>query len=423
MIKNLEIIDYTYDGLGIGKVEDFPIFVSGAVVGDILDVEISKQKKNLAFAKIVNIVKSSNNRVEPRCQHYDQCGGCHLMHLSYPEQLRFKTKHVKETLKRIGNVEAIVENCMGMDNPYNYRNKLIMPCKDGKAGLYKKGTHEIIDIEKCYILDDYGVEIVKYLKTIFDNNLRNILIRNSCNHDKYMVVLITYFKIKNEVVEDLISKFPKIESVINNINDKIVNTVLGANSHVLYGNDYYKDSLLNNNYIINYRSFYQVNSSQTEKLYQEAINCFDLTDLNVIDAYSGIGTIGLSFSKKAKKVYGIEINETSVENARENAVNNNISNIEFLLGKAEEVITKIIDRNIDIVITDPPRKGCGVEFIDSIIKNKIKNVVYISCNVSTLARDISILKEEYHIIKVVPVDMFPQTHHIEVVVGLSRKID
>ncbi|XMB85703.1 23S rRNA (uracil(1939)-C(5))-methyltransferase RlmD [Mycoplasmatota bacterium WC44] len=419
-IQTVKIIDYTYDGLGIGKVDGFPIFVDKGVVGETLKVKITKMKKNLAFADIVQVIKESDNRVRPVCEYYNECGGCHIMHMSYEEQLRFKTNHVEETLKRIGGVDIKVNDCVGMDNPYNYRNKLIIPFEGGKAGLYKKNTHDIIDIDKCYILNEEALEIVKYLKSS-NLDLRNVLIRTSHNLDEIMVVLITYKKVKVDVVDELLSRFKGIVSIVNNINDKNTNVVLGSDSYVLYGNDYYKDYLLGNEYKINHRSFYQVNSIQTEKLYKKAIESINVEDKNVVDAYCGIGTIGLSFAKKARKVYGIEINESAVLAARENADLNNINNAEFYQGKAEKVISKVIDKKIDIVITDPPRKGCGEEFLQSLIDNDIKEVVYISCNVSTLARDIKYLSDYYDVLEVTPFDLFPHTYHVECVASLRKK--
>ncbi|XMB66855.1 23S rRNA (uracil(1939)-C(5))-methyltransferase RlmD [Mycoplasmatota bacterium zrk1] len=420
----VEIIDYTYDGLGVGKVDNFPIFVSNAVMGEILIVEITNLKKNLAFGKIVEIINGVKERVESKCKYYGECGGCHLMHMSYQEQLRFKTNHVKETLKRIGGVDTKINSCVGMEHPYNYRNKLIIPFADNKAGLYKKGTHDIIDIEECHILNREGLDIIKFIKKLPVSKLiRNVLIRNSYYKDQFMLVIISRMEIKLDDLSEILKEFPNIVSIINNINNENTNVILGKKSKVLYGEDFYVDYLLENVYKINHKSFYQINSEQTEKLYKKAIESVSLKNKVVVDAYSGIGSIGLSFAKNAKRVYGIEVVEAAVESARENAKNNEVDNIEFYLGKAEEVISNVISNEVDVVITDPPRKGCGEAFLQSLIDNNIDDIVYISCNVSTLARDIKFLNDYYDVIEVTPFDMFPQTFHVECCAVLKRKCD
>ncbi len=412
----LEIIDYTYDGLGIGKVDGFPIFVSYAGVGDVVEVEITKMKKNLAFAKVMKFYEKKS--VKPICKDFYQCGGCHIMHLPYEEQLRFKTNHVANTVKRIGKVDTEIRDTLGMKTPYHYRNKLIMPYDGALAGLYKKGTHDIVDVKDCYILNEQAFQITQFLRGKVD--IRNVLIRNAYKNDSIMVVLISKESLQREIAEQLVSEYPNIVSVINNINDQNTNVILGKNSTVLYGEDEYEDELLGNRYKINHRSFYQVNIPQTEILYKEAIQAVDLKDKVVVDAYCGIGTIGLSFAKDAEYVYGIEINPDSIIAANENAKLNGIDNISFIEGKSEEKIQSIIE-GVDVVITDPPRKGCGEPFLQSLIDNRIKEVVYVSCNVSTLARDIEYLNEYYSVEYVQPVDMFPHTYHVECVAKLIWK--
>lgn len=412
----LEIIDYTYDGLGIGKVDGFPIFVEFAGVGDVVEVEITKMKKNLAFAKVIKFIEKKS--IEPICKDFYECGGCHIMHLPYEEQLRFKTKHVKQTIKRIGKVETKIMDTIGMEHPFNYRNKLIIPFEGELAGLYKKGTHDIVDVKECYILNKKAFNITQFLRGKVD--IRNVLIRNAYRNDSIMVVLVSRKEVDKKIAIDLVQEFPEIVSVVNNINDKNTNVILGEKSVILYGTDEYEDELLGNNYKVNHRSFYQVNIPQTEILYTEAINAVDLKDKVVVDAYCGIGTIGLSFAKDAKYVYGIEVNSASVEAANANAELNGINNITFIEGKSEDKIQSIIE-GVDVVITDPPRKGCGEPFLQSLIDNDIKEVVYVSCNVSTLARDIEFLNEFYTVEYVQPVDMFPHTYHVECVAKLIRK--
>ncbi len=420
----VEITDYTYDGLGIGKINNFPLFVSNAVVGETVEVKITKLKKNLAFAEITEIKTIGAMRENPPCKYYDECGGCHLMHLRYEEQLRFKTNHVRETLKRIGGIdtEALVNDCIGMEFPFNYRNKLIIPFSKGLAGLYKKGTHDIVDIEECHILNKEALEIVKYLNKLPVNKLiRNVMVRNSHYRNELMVVIITWKPISLSSIGNITKEFPGIVSVINNINDQNSNVILGKRSYILIGEDSYKDYMFGNTYEINHRSFYQINTMQTELLYKKTIESVDLKDKVVVDAYCGIGTIGISCAGAAKKVYGIEVVEAAVNSARDNAEENGVNNIEFFLGKAEEVISTIITEEVDVVIVDPPRKGCQEEFLQSIIDNKIKDFVYVSCNVSTLARDINFLSNHYDVLEVTPFDMFPHTYHVECVARLKLK--
>ncbi len=412
----LEIVDYTYDGLGIGKVEGFPIFVSNAGVGDIVKVEITKHKKNLAFAKVVEFIEKKS--IKPVCKHFYECGGCHIMHLPYQEQLRFKTNHVANTIKRIGKVDTVIKDTIGMDNPYHYRNKLIIPFEGELAGLYRKGTHDIVDVQYCHILNEQAFKITQFLRGKVD--IRNVLIRSAYSNESIMVVLISRKPVQKMIVEKLIDEFPNIVSIINNLNNQNTNVILGKNSTILFGKDEYEDELLGNVYRVNHRSFYQINIPQTEVLYAEAIQAVDLKDKVVLDAYCGIGTIGLSFAKDAKHVYGIEINPDSIVAANENAKLNGIDNVTFIEGKSEEKIQSIIE-GVDVVITDPPRKGCGEPFLQSIIDNEIKEVVYVSCNVSTLARDIEYLNEYYNVEYVQPVDMFPHTYHVECVAKLSRR--
>ncbi len=416
MNKIVEIKDYTYDGLGIGKIDGFPYFVEYAGVGDVVEIEVTKMKKNLAFAKVVKFI--TRKSIEPVCEHFYECGGCHIMHLDYEEQLRFKTNHVTETIKRIGSIDTVVLPTIGMDNPYHYRNKLIMPYDGPLTGLYKKGSHDIVDLKRCHILNEYSFKIAQFLRGKI--KLRNVLVRNAFYNDSIMVVLITTDRIETKIAEDIVKEFPRVVSVVNNVNPKKTNVILGEQSFVLYGEDAYSDQLLGIDYSISHKNFYQVNTIQTEKLYNIAINAVDLKDKTVVDAYCGIGSIGLSFAHKAKFVYGIEINNSSVEMARRNAKRNGVKNIEFVLGKAEIVIGRVIS-DVDVVITDPPRKGCGEGFLQSIIDNNISEIVYVSCNVSTLARDIEYLSKHYSVDYIQPVDMFPHTFHVECVAKLTKR--
>jgi len=417
----LEIVDYTYDGLGVGKLDGFPIFVANTVIGETILTRVEIVKKNLAFGKALKTELNSERRVKPVCVNYSDCGGCQIMHMSYKEQLSFKTNHVKETLKRVGNIDTPVSDCIGMDYPYRYRNKLAIPFSNGESGLYKQGTHDIVSIEKCHILNREAFRMYSYIKDLeLAAKLKHLVIRNSYFRNQYMIVLVSDKPLKDDITM-ITEKFANVVSIVNNINPGETNVILGKKSNILHGEDYYEDYLIGNSYQISHRSFYQVNPAQTEKLFKKVMDTIDYEDKTIVDAYSGIGTIGISLSLFAKYVHCIEVNEDAVNAGKESIRRNYIDNVEFHLGKAEELISTVLKEDVDVVITDPPRKGCDELFIDALIKSKIKEVIYISCNVSTLARDLKLLADFYDVVEVAPFDMFPQTYHTEVFCYLKRK--
>lgn len=438
-------IDYAHDGRGVVRVEDFPIFVENLLIGEQVEIEITRQCKGYYLGKVIKRIKNSPNRVEPICSVYEKCGGCHLQHMNYAQQLIFKKNRVKEVLKRIGKVNVEVNDVIGMQTPYHYRNKVQVPFgmnNDNQivAGFYQKGTHDIIDMEQCYIEDSQADEIIKTCKELFEKlkipiyeekehkgTIRHVLVRKAVVTNQIMVVIVTkeqVIKKQDILINELKSRHPGITTIVQNINPVKGNVILGTQEIILDGAGYIEDYLCGLKFQISAQSFYQVNHSQTEVLYNEAIKLAQLTLTDrVLDAYCGIGTIGLIASKHAGHVAGVESVKAAVDNAIKNAKINNVNNISFYLDDAGEFMKKTVKNKITInaVFIDPPRNGCSEPFIQSLIELKPERLVYISCEPSSLARDLNILKEYYDVKVVQPVDMFPQSYHVESVVLLEKR--
>ncbi len=444
---NITIQDVGDEGEGIGKIEGFTVFVEGGVVGDELEIRIVKEKKSYAYGKIINIIKPSEYRVTPKCEKANVCGGCNLQHYTYEAQLEYKTKKVKDAIERIGNQKDVqVNDIIGMENPYHYRNKAQYPVAKGKddevmMGFFKPRTHHVINIENCFIQDEIHQQVIEKIRTYIKENdvlpyneinhtglIRHVLVRNGFTTKEIMVcIIINGKKIPNQ--SGLISLLTEIENVTSislNYNKSRTNVILGNKTEVIWGNPYITDYIGEIKFKISPQSFFQVNPRQTVKLYNKVMEYADLTgEETVIDTYCGIGSISLFLAKKAKKVYGIEVVEEAVEDAIENAALNHIENAEFVLGRAEEKIKDlIIEKNItpDVVVIDPPRRGCDKEFIDMLNEVLPNKIIYVSCNPATLARDLSLLCEENYKVKAVqPVDMFAQVNHVETIVLLQRQ--
>ncbi len=439
----VEFIDMTHDGMGVCKIEGFPVFVSNALKGEKAKIKIIKVNKSFGFARLVEILNESPFRKEPICDHFYECGGCNLMHMNYQMQLDFKKYRTKETLKKLGKIETTVHETVGMVNPYYYRNKAVIPFGEinGKmvSGLFKSRSHDIIDMKKCYIIPKITTDIVKYLKNVFielnipayneklrTGVIRSVIVRNSHKHDDISVTIVTLtskLPKKEIIIKKLSSRFPRIVSIVHNYNPDNTNVIFGKKSRILFGEDFIKDEINGVKFNISHRSFYQVNPVQTEELYKKAIEYADIShDKVVIDSYCGIGTIGLSVAPYAKTVLGVDIVKQSINDANSNAAKNGIKNTKFIVGKAKTVIKSWKNYDVDVLFIDPPRKGCDKEFLETIVEMKIPRIVYISCNVSTLARDLNYLQaNDYDVIEVTPYDMFPQTSHIETVTKLQLK--
>ncbi len=431
----VEFTDLTHDAMGVCKVEGFPVFVKDALKGEKALIKIIRLNKNFGFGRLIEIREESPFRKLPICEHYHTCGGCNTMHMNYQTQLDFKRHRTTETLKKLGRIETTVKETVGMNNPYYYRNKAVIPfgMRNGKiiAGLYKQRSHEIVNIKRCHIFPRIVSEMVRYLKTLFyemaieiydeetdEGFLKAVMFRHSEHYEQMSITLITKngkFEDKESLVHNIIERYPIVVSIIQNIQNEKTNVILGPKHRVLFGKDIIKDKLLGLEYEISHRSFYQINPIQTEALYTKAMEYAKLKETDrVIDAYCGIGTIGLTASQYVKEVIGIDVIKDSIKNAVQNAKNNNIKNAKFMIGKAEEVMSTFEVGTIDVLFVDPPRKGCDKQFLEAIIKLKIPRVIYISCNVSTLARDMNFLQaNRYNVKEVTPFDMFPQTSHIE----------
>ena len=446
----LDIISQGYEGEGIAKVNDtFPVFVEGALKGERVNARIVKVKKNFAYGKLVDIIEPSSERCEAKCNIHKRCGGCKLQHSTYNEQLNFKFERVKDCISKIGKLdEGIVKFPLGMKEPWRYRNKVQLPIGmvngELKIGFFAPRSHEIIDMETCLIQDEVADKVVQLTREWIKKNnikpynvdgkydesgiLRHVMIRRGFKTDEVMVVLVTNgakLPNKDEFIKLMVDNIPGIKSIVQNINSKPTNVILGQECITLWGEPTRSDYIGDFKFNISPLSFFQVNPIQTEVLYGKALEYAELSgDETVFDAYCGTGTITLFLSQKAKKVYGVEIIPQAIENANINAKENNVDNVEFFVGESEIVIPDLINKGIkaDVVVVDPPRKGCDVKLLNAITNINAERIVYVSCDPSTLARDLAILEENgYKTTTVQPVDMFPHTAHIENVALLIKE--
>ena len=438
-------VDLSFEGKGVVKLSYGTVFVDGLFPGEEAEIEIQYKRAGSYFGKVFRLIRKSPDRIQPKCGVCTACGGCQLQQLSYQAQLDFKTKKVADAFRR-NNLENIkVLPCISAENPYEYRNKIQVPIgRDPHghivSGFYRSGTHKIIPIDKCWIEDPKASKIISELKNLmkefhylpYDEDtrtglIRHVLIRTSYDYDEVMVTLVTNqdeFRGKNNFVKEWVKRCPNIKSLIQNINTRDTNVILGEKERTLYGPSVIKDSILGVDFLISSKSFFQVNPVQVEKLYGKALEFANLSkEENVLDAYCGIGTISLCASKYCKKVTGVEIVREAIVDAKKNAKLNNITNAEFLLGDAGEVFEKLTAQGekYSTVFVDPPRKGLDQKFIDTLLRLKPEKVVYVSCEPETLARDVALLSEKYEVNTVQPVDMFPMTFHVETVVSLRLK--
>ena len=446
-IVTLKIEDCGIDGEGIGKADGFTVFVKDAVIGDTVRAKIMKAKKNYGYGRLEEIITPSPDRVEPKCQFARQCGGCQLQALSYEKQLEFKTSKVRGHLERIGGFTDIpMEKILGMDQPFHYRNKAQFPVgksKDGRiiTGFYAGRTHSIIENRDCAlgvtrnkeVLDRVIAHMEKFHIQPYDENtgkglVRHVLIRYGFFTDEMMVCLIINGEKLpgEEALVKSLRQIPETVSVMVNVNKKRNNVILGEKVRLLWGQPYITDKIGEISYQISPLSFFQVNPYQTGRLYGKALEYAQLSGNETVwDLYCGIGTISLFLAQKAKMVRGVEIIPAAIENAKENACLNGFDNTEFFVGKAEEVLPEQFARTgerADVIVVDPPRKGCDETLLSTIIKMQPDRVVYVSCDSATLARDLKYLCERgYELKKVCPVDMFPNTVSVETVVLLSHK--
>lgn len=440
------IEDMGNDGEGIGKVDGYALFIKDAVIGDVVEAKIMKAKKSYAYARLMKIITPSPKRVEPRCSFARQCGGCQIQGLDYDEQLAYKERKIYNNLQRIGGfAEVPMEPIVGMQEPYFYRNKAQFPVgvdKDGHVitGFYAGRTHDIINNRKCYLgvaqneeilerviryMESYGVSA--YNEKIGKGLVRHVLIRYGFATKEIMVCLVVNgdrIPKSEELIESL-QKVDGMTSICLNVNKERSNVILGKEVKVLWGQGYITDEIRGISYQISPLSFYQVNPVQTEKLYGLALEYAGLTGAEIVwDLYCGIGTISLFLTQKAKQVYGVEIVPEAIEDARRNARINGIENVAFFAGKAEEVLPAKYEAEgiyADVIVVDPPRKGCDETLLETMVRMNPKRIVYVSCDSATLARDLKYLCEHgYELRRVRGVDQFCHTVHVECVVLMSK---
>ena len=444
-IVTVEIVDLTHEGAGVAKVDGLVFFVENALPGEVIRMRVLKVNKKIGYGKVEEYLEKSLHRNEELDLAYLRSGIADLGHLAYPEQLKFKAKQVKDSLyKMAGITDMEVPLTLGMDHPVQYRNKAQVPVRrvngQVETGFFRKNSHDLMPLEDFYIQDPVIDQVVLALRDLirrfdlkpYDEKeqsglIRNLVVRRGHHSGEIMVILVTtrpkVFRV-DQLIEQLIKQFPAIKSVMQNINDQNTNAIFGKEWRTLYGQDYITDQMLGNAFQISGPAFYQVNTEMAEKLYQTAIDFADLSEEDVvIDAYSGIGTIGLSVAKHVKDVYGVEVIPEAVENSQKNASINGITNAHYVADSAENAMTKWSKNGIkpDVIIVDPPRKGLTESFIKASVAMQPEKITYVSCNPATMARDIKLYQElGYELKKVQPVDLFPQTHHVETVALLSK---
>ncbi len=442
----VNIIDNGMEGEGIAKINDFVIFIPGAIKGEKIKILIVKVLKTHAYGKILQIIEKSPYRVEEDCATYKRCGGCNLRHIDYEETLNIKQKNVQNLVNKLCKEKQIkVRKTIGMGNPYHYRNKAQYPvgvdkCGKVQIGVFAQRTHEIIPMQKCFIQNEIAEKIAftvyKFIKQkgieAYNEKeqtgiLRHIVIKVGMRTHEIMCILVVNNKkipFESELVDMLVKEY-NVKTIIKNINNKNTNVILGNQNIILHGDGYIYDILGDYTFKISPMSFYQVNPVQAEVLYNTAIEIAKLNEEDILfDLYCGIGTIGIFASPYVKKVYGIEIVEDAIKDAKENAKINNIENIEFYSGDVEKVFSNLIEKKQiypDVIIIDPPRKGIDKNTINNILALQPKKIVYISCNPASMIRDINLLEENYEVNEIQPVDMFPFTNAIESVALLKLK--
>ena len=434
-------VDLNHEGMGVFKVNDFVIFSSGVIIGEEVKLEVTKVTKNYALANVTDFITKSPSRVKPICKYFYECGGCDLMHMDYATQLKFKENMVLRTISKFAKLNDFEYlGIKGAKNIYHYRNKVQIPFsfRDEKTicGFYKKKSHNIIPLDECFIEPDISTDISKFIKNLCNEYhikgyieesgegiIRHVLVRNTFLSG-YMVIIVSRTRdIPNisEITKKIVNRYNMVESVILNVQEKKTNVILGDYSEVLFGKDEIIDEILGYKFKLSHKSFLQINHEQTEELYKIIREFADLKkDEVLLDAYCGVGTIGITLASSCKEVYGIEIVEDAINNAKENAKLNGFDNCKYYVGKSEEIINDL-EVEFDCAVFDPPRKGCDMSFLEAIVKKKVKRIVYVSCDVATLARDLNYLKDYYDVTKVKCCDLFPNSVHLECVANLSLK--
>jgi len=440
----VKAIDLTHDALGVVRLEDgYTVFVEDLLKGETAKIEIIERKKKYGFGKVVELIEKSPYRLAPKCKHFYECGGCGLMHMDYDVQLAFKKYRLDLVMKKLNLDSQLVDDIICMVNPYYYRNKVEIKFAQGKkgihAGFFKAKSHNVVNLEECHTMSKKSFEVLTLIKNIAnelgikahddesgEGLLRSCVIRESYKN-KEIVLLFNItkdsFEQEDQFAKKIVAKHPMVKGIgiVNSLDESAYST---DEIRILYGKNYLTEELLGNVFEIGFRSFFQVNTIQTERLYKKAIEYAELKRKDrVIDAYCGIGSIALSMAQKVYKVFGIEVIESAILDAKKNAEINEIKNAFFEVGDAEKVIMKWKRYKFDVIIIDPPRKGAEKVFIDALIDMKIPKIVYISCNPATLSRDAGVLlKSGFKIDEIAIFDMFPQTWHIECLAILEKPV-
>jgi len=458
----LTVESTAFKGKGVAKYDGIAVFVPGTAPGDIIKARITRKKKSFREAKVLEILQPSPKRIEPKCSHANVCGGCTWQHLPYTEQVKHKEQHVRDHMERIAHIDPdIVQQIVKCDSEFYYRNKMEYSFGTKRwlteeeiqrdeyvddtafaAGLHAPGRFDkILNLKECHLQDPVSYQILDFVRNhciqyqipAFDTYkkegfMRHLVIRNSHFTDDLMVNLVTFRdepETVNQLKDELLKEFPQITTIVNNVNDQPNPTAVGRFENVLYGPGFIVDKIGNHSFKIHANAFFQTNTRQAEKLYSVARDFAELDNGgHLFDLYCGVGTLSLYMADKADKVTGIEIVDVAIENARFNAKENNVENTEFVLGDMKDTFNdEFLDKNgrPDCVITDPPRSGMHPDVVEQLCNLDVNRLVYVSCNPSTMARDLKELKEFYTIDAVQPVDMFPQTYHIEAVAKLTRK--
>ncbi len=426
---SLEIHGLGSAGVGVGHHDGYAIFVDGALPGESVLAQMTEVRKRHGFAELVKVLRPSSDRISPLCPLFGKCGGCQLMHLAYPKQLEMKRQKVVDALQRIGKIDCLVEPCLPSPSPIAYRNKIQLPVKKTERGiafgLYARASHDLVVVDSCLIHCELGEAVYRAAREILrdiDCDLRHLLIKSASRTNEALVIVVSGQPPTpqlTELAKKILASHPSIQGVVHNLHSGKENVILGTSYQTLAGKSAIHERLGGLTFQISAASFFQVNPAQAERLYEKALEFADLAGQEtVLDAYCGVGTLSLYFAKGAKKVIGVDCTEQAIENARENALLNGIRNAAFHAAAAEDFIRKI--PLADVILLNPPRKGCEPSLLDAIGRLAPQKVIYISCDPATLARDLShLVKLEYQVDHIQPFDMFPQTSHVECVVKLQ----
>ncbi len=409
-------------GEGVGYYQGYTLFIDGALPDELVEARVTACQKRFGRADLIKILTPSKDRIEPLCPIFHTCGGCQVMHLAYQKQLEMKRQRVVDALTRIGKLKSCeVLPCKPSPHPFNYRNKIQLPMKEGRIGLYSRSSHNLVEVKNCHIHCPLGEKVYQKLRKLSLPPLRHILIKTAVHREEVLLIFVTAEKSCEpfrSIAKEIRRLCPEVKGVVHNWQPKEGNAILGQEFHVIEGQGHITERICDLTFKVSPASFFQVNPAQAEHLYQYALACANLTGQEtVLDAYCGVGTLSLIFAKKAKKVIGVECVPEAIRDAQENASLNGISNASFLCGAAEEKIASF--SGIDVALLNPPRKGCDPAFLAGIRRLRPKRLVYISCDPGTLARDLSELHGMgYALEKIQPFDMFPQTAHVECVASL-----